>query len=162
MLSENFSALATERINPATKNIDTLPPEGIVSLIHDADRTVADAVTPALPAAANIAASAAASFASGARLIYLGAGTSGRLGVLDAVECRPTFGVPDGVVIGLLAGGIEAMFRAVEGAEDSLTLAAKDLAALGLTENDTVVGIAASGRTPYVLGGLRYAREFLE
>lgn len=76
MLSENFSALATERINPATKNIDTLPPEGIVSLIHDADRTVADAVTPALPAAANIAASAAASFASGARLIYLGAAPS--------------------------------------------------------------------------------------
>ena len=159
MPHENFSALATERINPATKNIDTLPPEGIVSLIHDADQTVADAVKPALPAAANIAASAAASFASGARLIYLGAGTSGRLGVLDAVECRPTFGVPDGVVIGLLAGGIEAMFRAVEGAEDSPTLAAKDLAALGLTENDTVVGIAASGRTPYVLGGLRYARD---
>ena len=158
MSTENFSALETERVNPATRNIDALPPDGIVSLIHDADRSVADAVSAALPAVAGIAASAAASFAAGGRLIYLGAGTSGRLGVLDAVECRPTFGVPDGVVVGLLAGGTEAMFRAVEGAEDSPDLAARDLAALRLTENDTVVGIAASGRTPYVVGGLRYAR----
>ncbi len=158
MPHENFSALETERVNPDTKNIDTLPPQGIVSLIHAADRTVADAVNAALPAVAAIAASAADSFAADGRLIYLGAGTSGRLGVLDAVECRPTFGAPDGMVIGLLAGGINAMFRAVEGAEDSLTLAAEDLAALRLTKDDTVVGIAASGRTPYVVGGLQYAR----
>jgi len=159
MPSENFSSLETERVNPSTRNIDTLPADRIVSLIHSADRSVADAVTAALPAAAKIAESAAASFAAGGRLIYLGAGTSGRLGVLDAVECRPTFGVPDGVVIGLLAGGLEAMFRAVEGAEDSLSLAAAELADLSLTPDDTVVGIAASGRTPYVLGGLRYARD---
>ncbi|MCR4904749.1 MAG: N-acetylmuramic acid 6-phosphate etherase [Clostridiales bacterium] len=158
MPNENFSALETERVNPDTKNIDTLPPEGIVSLIHAADGSVADAVTAALPAVAAIAASAAESFAAGGRLIYLGAGTSGRLGVLDAVECRPTFGAPDGMVIGLLAGGLNAMFRAVEGAEDSLTLAAEDLDALQLTKNDTVVGIAASGRTPYVVGGLNHAR----
>ena len=146
MPSENFSSLETERVNPSTRNIDTLPADRIVSLIHSADRSVADAVTAALPAAAKIAESAAASFAAGGRLIY-------------AVECRPTFGVPDGVVIGLLAGGLEAMFRAVEGAEDSLTLAAAELADLSLTPDDTVVGIAASGRTPYVLGGLRYARD---
>lgn len=158
-MNENFGALTTERVNPATTAIDTLPPEEIVRLLNAGDRTVGDAVASALPAIAKIAASAAASIEAGGRLIYFGAGTSGRLGVLDAVECRPTFGVTDEVVIGLIAGGESAMFRAAEGAEDSPTLAEEDLKAVGLSPRDTVVGIAASGRTPYVLGGMRYARS---
>lgn len=155
----NLSKLTTEGRNPASENIDTLPARDIVGIISENDRTVADAVASQLDAIAKIASAAAHSIESGGRLIYMGAGTSGRLGVLDAAECRPTYGVPDGVVIGLIAGGKEAMFHAVEGAEDSLTLGADDLRALNAGEKDTVVGIASSGRTPYVIGGLTYARE---
>ena len=160
---EHLSSLPTETRNAKTENLDLMPASGIVRLMNDEDRTVADAVRAALPAVAKIAEAAAASFAKGGRLIYMGAGTSGRLGVLDAAECRPTFGVPvgapDGWVIGLIAGGERAMFEAVEGAEDSAELGERDLRALRLTDRDTVVGIAASGRTPYVAGGLTYARS---
>ena len=160
---EKFSALPTETVNPRTADIDLLPAADIVRLMNEEDRHVPEAVEAALPAVAGIAEAAAASFARGGRLIHMGAGTSGRLGVLDAAECRPTFGVsvgpPDGTVIGLIAGGERAMFNAVEGAEDSPELGEADLKELNLDSRDTVVGIAASGRTPYVIGGLTYARS---
>ena len=160
---EKLSALSTETVNPRTGDIDLLPALDIVRLMNEEDRRVPEAVGAALAAVAGIAEAAAASFARGGRLIYMGAGTSGRLGVLDAAECRPTFGVPvgppDGMVIGLIAGGERAMFNAVEGAEDSPELGEADLKNLGLTDRDTVVGVAASGRTPYVMGGLAYARS---
>ncbi len=159
---DKLSSLPTETRNPKSEHIDLLSPSEIVRLMNGEDRAVAPAVEAALPAVARIAEAAARSFAAGGRLIYMGAGTSGRLGVLDAAECRPTFGVPvgapDGTVIGLIAGGERAMFEAVEGAEDSPALGESDLRRLNLTDRDTVVGIAASGRTPYVVGGLQYAR----
>lgn len=155
----NLSGLSTEQRNPATLDIDNHTAEEIVRILNDGDRTVADAVTPVLPFIGRAAEAAAKSISNGGRLIYMGAGTSGRLGVLDAVECRPTFGVPDGVVVGIIAGGMDAMFRAVEGAEDSLTLGEEDLRKISVTANDTVVGIASSGRTPYVIGALKFARS---
>lgn len=154
----NLSELSTERRNPLATELDTLSAEEIVTIINNEDQTVARAVSVALPDIARAAESAADSISCGGRLIYIGAGTSGRLGVLDAVECRPTYGVPDGVVVGIIAGGEEAMFRAVEGAEDSPALGRDDLIKIGVSAKDTVVGIAASGRTPYVIGALEYAR----
>lgn len=123
------------------------------------DRKVPEALEKVLPASAQAVDRAAAALKAGGRLIYLGAGTSGRLGVLDASECPPTFGVPHGMVIGLIAGGPGALLKAVEGAEDDATLGEADLLALNLTAADIVVGLAASGRTPYVIGALRYARQ---
>ena len=155
----NLSGLSTEQRNPATMNIDDHSAAEIVKIINDGDRTVADAVSAALPFIARAAEAAAESISKGGRLIYMGAGTSGRLGVLDAVECRPTYGIPDGVVVGIIAGGMNAMFRAVEGAEDSLTLGEEDLREIQATADDTVVGIASSGRTPYVIGALKYAKS---
>ena len=119
----------------------------------------AEAIDKVLPQIAQAVDKAAASFKAGGRLIYLGAGTSGRLGVLDASECPPTFGVPHTMVIGLIAGGPGAMLKAVEGAEDNEALGVEDLKNLNLTAKDTVVGLAASGRTPYVIGALRYATQ---
>ncbi len=155
----NLSGLSTEQRNPATMNIDDHSAAEIVKIINDGDRTVAEAVSAALPFIAQAAEAAAESISKGGRLIYMGAGTSGRLGVLDAVECRPTYGIPDGVVVGIIAGGMNAMFRAVEGAEDSLTLGEEDLRNIGATADDTVVGIASSGRTPYVIGALKFAKS---
>ena len=155
----NLSGLSTEQRNPATMNIDDHSAAEIVKIINDGDRTVAEAVSAALPFIAQAAEAAADSISKGGRLIYMGAGTSGRLGVLDAVECRPTYGIPDGVVVGIIAGGMKAMFRAVEGAEDSLTLGEEDLRNIGATADDTVVGIASSGRTPYVIGALKFAKS---
>ena len=155
----NLSGLSTEQRNPATMNIDDHSAAEIVKIINDGDRTVAEAVSAALPFIAQAAEAAADSISKGGRLIYMGAGTSGRLGVLDAVECRPTYGIPDGVVVGIIAGGMNAMFRAVEGAEDSLTLGEEDLREIQVTEKDTVVGIASSGRTPYVIGALKFAKS---
>ena len=155
----NLSGLSTEQRNPATMNIDDHSAAEIVKIINDGDRTVAEAVSAALPFIAQAAEAAADSISKGGRLIYMGAGTSGRLGVLDAVECRPTYGIPDGVVVGIIAGGMNAMFRAVEGAEDSLTLGEEDLRNIGATADDTVVGIASSGRTPYVIGALKFAKS---
>ncbi len=155
----NLSGLSTEQRNPATMNIDDHSAAEIVKIINDGDRTVAEAVSAALPFIARAAEAAAESISKGGRLIYMGAGTSGRLGVLDAVECRPTYGIPDGVVVGIIAGGMNAMFRAVEGAEDSLTLGEADLREIQVTEKDTVVGIASSGRTPYVIGALKFAKS---
>ncbi len=162
-MSENnfslLSGLATEKRNAASENIDEFSTIDVVRLINDEDKKVADAITPILPNIAKAVDIIAAGIASGGRLIYCGAGTSGRLGVLDAAECPPTFGVSQGLVTGIIAGGRAAMFEAQEGAEDSPELGATDLKKLSLTEKDIVVGIAASGRTPYVIGALSYARS---
>lgn len=155
----NLSGLTTEQRNPATLDIDNHTAAEIVTILNNGDKTVAEAVAKALPGIGRAAEAAAKSIGTGGRLIYMGAGTSGRLGVLDAVECRPTYGIPDGVVVGIIAGGMDAMFRAVEGAEDSLTLGEADLRKIGVTANDTVVGIASSGRTPYVIGALKFAKS---
>lgn len=153
----SLGALVSETRNPSSMNLDTLSTLEMMTLFNQQDRLVPEAIGRELPAIAAAADLAAAALAAGGRLIYIGAGTSGRLGVLDAAECPPTFGVPHGLVVGLIAGGPGALLKAVEGAEDSLTLAAEDLRAIGLGAADMVVGLAASGRTPYVIGGLRYA-----
>ncbi len=138
-------------------DIDLLPALDIVRKMNQQDALVPLAIERVLPEIANAVDKIAEAFQSGGRLIYMGAGTSGRLGVLDASECPPTFGVSDKMVIGLIAGGPEAILKAKEGAEDSLELGKADLQAINFTDQDVVVGIAASGRTPYVIGALNYA-----
>lgn len=150
--------LKTELANPASANIDQMTTLDAVSLINREDAKVAAAVREALPQIAAAVDIIAAALAKGGRLIYLGAGTSGRLGVLDAVECVPTFSVAPDLLQGLIAGGADALTNSIEGAEDMLDGAREDLAARGLTSADVVCGIAASGRTPYVIGGLKYAK----
>ncbi|AML57374.1 N-acetylmuramic acid 6-phosphate etherase [Serratia rubidaea] len=139
--------------------LDEMSTLEMVTCFNREDRKVPQAIAAVLPEIAQAVDLAASALRAGGRLIYLGAGTSGRLGVLDASECPPTFGVPHGVVVGLIAGGPEAMFKAVEGAEDDAALGERDLQDLALTPVDMVVGLAASGRTPYVIGALRYARQ---
>ncbi len=151
--------LATEKQNSRTLNLDQLSTGEILLIMNEEDRRVPEAITPALGKIEQIVSGIIESFNKGGRLIYTGAGTSGRLGVLDAVECVPTFGVSSEQVIGLIAGGEKAFVTAVEGAEDSETLGREDLKQLSLTEKDYVIGIAASGRTPYVIGALDYAKE---
>ncbi|MFU2318698.1 N-acetylmuramic acid 6-phosphate etherase [Rahnella sp. PCH160] len=155
----NLGTLVSETRNPETMNLDEMSTLELVTCFNHQDHKVPVAIQKVLPDIARAVDKAAASFKAGGRLIYLGAGTSGRLGVLDASECPPTFGVPHGMVVGLIAGGPGAMLKAVEGAEDSETLGVEDLKNLNLTDKDTVVGLAASGRTPYVIGALRYATE---
>lgn len=152
-------ALTTEGRNPNTMNIDTASAEEIVRLINNEDKTVAYAVEKALPQIAKAVEAASKALSEGGKLIYIGAGTSGRLGILDASECRPTYGVDDNTVVGLMAGGREAMFAAKEGAEDSLTLCEEELKEIGFSAKDVLVGVAASGRTPYCIGGLNYAKS---
>lgn len=154
----NLGALVSETRNPDTTHLDEMSTLEMVTCFNNEDAKVPLAIKAVLPEIAQAVDLAAASFRANGRLIYLGAGTSGRLGVLDASECPPTFGVPHGMVIGLIAGGPGALLKAVEGAEDSAELGEEDLKALNLTADDTVVGLAASGRTPYVIGALRYAR----
>lgn len=149
----------TESRNPSTLNLDELGIDELLATMNAEDARVPVAVAAALPAIGRAVRAAAAALRAGGRLIYFGAGTSGRLGVLDAAECPPTFSASPDQVIGLLAGGNQAMFRAAEGAEDSAELGVADLTGIGLTAGDVVVGIAASGRTPYVIGGLDHARE---
>jgi N-acetylmuramic acid 6-phosphate etherase len=151
--------LATESVNPWTREIDLLDARQIVGLLHAEDRTVADAVAPELDHIADLAERVAGAFRQGGRLIYVGAGTSGRLGVVDASECPPTYGTDPDMVLGVIAGGQGAMFRSVEGAEDRPDLGAKAMDELGLQQNDAVIGISASGRTPFVIGALRHADE---
>lgn len=151
--------LLTEARNPQTMELDSMTPLEIVTAMNREDARVPESIRPQLPNIAQCVAWATEAIRSGGRLIYMGAGTSGRLGVLDAVECPPTFGVSPNVVVGLIAGGERAFVKAVEGAEDSRELGKADLEAIGLTPKDLVVGIAASGRTPYVLGGLAYANS---
>lgn len=151
--------LLTEARNPQTMELDSMTPLEIVTAMNREDARVPESIRPQLPNIAQCVAWATEAIRSGGRLIYMGAGTSGRLGVLDAVECPPTFGVSPDVVVGLIAGGERAFIKAVEGAEDSRELGKADLETIGLTHRDLVVGIAASGRTPYVLGGLAYANS---
>ena len=150
-------ALTTEAINPALADIDALDTETRLRLMNAEDATVAAAVGLEIPSIARAVQRAAASLRAGGRLLYVGAGTSGRLGVLDAAECPPTFGVAATVVQGLIAGGEGAMFRAVEGAEDDPDLGAAAIIEADVSEKDTVVGISASGQAPFVLGALRQA-----
>ncbi len=158
-MSAPLGHLTTEAVNPASARIDELDAAGIVAVMNAEDAGVAAAVARESEAIARAIEIVADRFRSGGRLVYIGAGTSGRLGVLDASECPPTFGTPPEMVVGLIAGGMQALTRAIEGAEDSRELAAADLAAIGLSSRDVLVGIATSGRTPYVLGGLAHARE---
>ncbi|KFX19272.1 N-acetylmuramic acid 6-phosphate etherase [Pectobacterium betavasculorum] len=155
----NLGKLVSETRNPATMTLDQFSTLEMMRVFNQEDRKVPEAIAQVLPAIAEAVDLATVSLQEGGRLIYLGAGTSGRLGVLDASECPPTFGVPHGLVIGLIAGGPGALLKAVEGAEDDPALGAADLEALSLTAVDMVIGLAASGRTPYVIGALRYARD---
>lgn len=157
MMKYSLQERVTERRNPASTALDQKPAPEILRIINREDTKVAVAVRAALPQIAEAVEFAAAALRQGKRLIYLGAGTSGRLGVLDAAECLPTFGSHQ--VVGVLAGGNQAMFHSVEGAEDRPELAVRDLQRLKLTKGDVLVGIAASGRTPYTMGGLRHARR---
>ena len=151
--------LATEAVDPASADLDRLPPLELVRLMNAADAGVAAAVGRQLPQVAAAVGAIAARLAAGGRLIYLGAGTSGRLGVLDAAECPPTFNTPPGQVVGCIAGGPAALTTSVEAVEDDPEAGRAAAAGLGLGAADALVGIAASGRTPFVLGALAYARE---
>lgn len=155
----DLTKLVTETRNPNTMELDQMTPLELVSVMNQEDLNVVTGVKEVLPQVAQAIEWAVSSLEAGGRIVYFGAGTSGRLGVLDAVECPPTFGVSPDVVVGLIAGGEKAFVRAVEGAEDSLELCEEELKKIGLNKNDIAIGIAASGRTPYVIGGLRYARS---
>ena len=157
--SRALENLITEAAAPEMADIDALDTQARLRLINREDAKVAAAIGQEIPQIARAVHRAAHSFRAGGRLIYVGAGTSGRLGVLDAVECPPTFGVPPEWVQGLLAGGRDAMFRAVEGAEDDPALGVAAIIDADVNENDTVVGISASGRAPFVVGALRQARK---
>lgn len=154
-----MKASKTEQRNPHTRDLDKKSSIEIVRAMNREDKRVALAVGRVLPQIAHAVDAIVKAFESGGRLIYVGAGTSGRLAVLDASECPPTFGTPPRMVQALIAGGERAIRRAVEGAEDSAANGSRDLRRIGLKSNDVVVGIAASGTTPYVLGALRFARQ---
>ena len=155
----NLNALETEQPNENSRNIDIMPTEEILHVINEEDKKVAYAVEKAIPAISLLVEEAHRRMREGGRVIYIGAGTSGRLGVLDASECPPTYGVDPSLIQGIIAGGPTALTRSQEGAEDDMELACRDLKRAGLTAADTVVGLAASGRTPYVIGGLDYAES---
>lgn len=155
----SLDSLLTEARNPLSMELDSLSPLEIVNLINAEDENCARAVRAESESIAQAIGVIANRLSRGGRLIYVGAGTSGRLGVLDAVECPPTFNTEPGMVVGLIAGGPEGLIRSVEGAEDSRAMGRDDLQQLSLVNLDVVVGIAASGRTPYVLGALEYARD---
>jgi N-acetylmuramic acid 6-phosphate etherase len=149
----------TEERNAASKNLDRMSSVEIIRLMNREDRKVAPAVGRVAPAIARAVDEIVARMTVGGRLLYVGAGSSGRIGVLDASECPPTFGVSPKLVRAVIAGGTKAITRSVEGAEDSAETGARDLRKIGLSENDSVVGIAASGTTPYVLGAIAYAQR---
>lgn len=155
----DLSRLQTEGRNIASENIDTLSTLDMLTIINQEDQKVALAVERILPQIAQVVDAIALAFSQGGRLIYCGAGTSGRLGILDASECPPTYGTPHEQVVGLIAGGHTAILRAVENAEDNVELGEQDLKDHHLCERDVLVGIAASGRTPYVIGAMKYARS---
>ncbi|MFB8238697.1 N-acetylmuramic acid 6-phosphate etherase [Kitasatospora purpeofusca] len=156
---ENTDRPVTETARAEWAGIDRLDTPELLRLLNAEDRTVAGAVARELPRIAVVVDAVVARMARGGRLVYAGAGTAGRLGVLDASECPPTFGTDPGRVVGLIAGGPAALVRAVEGAEDRPELASADLAALALTPEDTVIGVSASGRTPYTVAAVRDARR---
>ncbi len=156
---QSLRHLHTEQSDPQYANLDISGTTDILIMMNEADRAVPVAVAQVLPSVAQAVEVIVGALKQGGRLIYIGAGSSGRLGVLDAAECPPTFSTPPEQVQGLIAGGPESMFRAVEDAEDNFASAQADLQAIQLTERDVVVGITASGRTPYVMGGLTYAGQ---
>lgn len=158
-LSIDLKKLTTETRNPNTKNLDQMTSLEIITEMNKEDQKVSEAVKKELPQISKAVDWAVEALSSGGRIIYMGAGTSGRLGVLDAVECPPTFGVSPDLVVGLIAGGDKAFVKAVEGAEDDPELAKAELKNIGLNKVDFVIGLAASGRTPYVLGAFDYANE---
>jgi N-acetylmuramic acid 6-phosphate etherase len=158
-LRAELETLTTEAFRPELAEIDQLPTVEIARLMNGEDATVPAAVAARLPLIAAAIDDIAERMARGGRLIYAGAGTAGRLGVLDASECPPTFNTDPSQVVGLIAGGPRAMVTSIEGAEDSMELAAQDLADLALTPDDTVVGVSASGRTPYAIGAVEHARK---
>jgi len=151
--------LLTEQVNPASENIDALPTQQVLEIMNAEDHKVADAVALVIPDIVRAVDAIVEAFRAGGRLFYIGAGTSGRLGVLDASECQPTFNVDAGLVQGIMAGGEAALSRATETTEDDPAIGAHDLRARGFTAQDVLVGIAASGRTPYVLGAIAEARR---
>lgn len=155
----DLSKMTTETRNPNTMNLDEMSSLEIITVMNEEDANVPKAIKNVLPKIAQAVDWVKEAFLSGGRLIYMGAGTSGRLGVLDASECPPTFGVSPDMVVGIIAGGDTALRNAAEGAEDDYAQGQEDLMDIGLKENDVVVGIAASGRTPYVIGGLDYAKS---
>jgi len=157
-LIDELKTITTEGQNPDTLDIDLLDAIGVLEKINNEDQKVASIVKLILPEIAKAVDKIVDAFAKGGRLIYIGAGTSGRLGVLDAVECPPTFSVSDKQVLGIIAGGDKAIKKAVEGAEDNEALAVEDLKAVKLVAKDVLVGIAASGRTPYVLSAMHYGK----
>jgi N-acetylmuramic acid 6-phosphate etherase len=156
---DELQSLVTEQRNPRTRDIDLADTESILRLINDEDRTVAEIVGTQIPAIARAVGCVERSLRQGGRLVYIGAGTSGRLGVLDAAECPPTFGTDPSQVVGVLAGGLETLVRAREGVEDRDTAAVEDLQRINLAARDTLVAITASRRTPYAVAGLRYGRS---
>ncbi|MBD2815692.1 N-acetylmuramic acid 6-phosphate etherase [Xenorhabdus sp. Flor] len=155
----DLNNLVTESRNPASTHIDELSTLNMLRVINDEDKKVAVAVEQTLPQVALVVDKVAEAFHQGGRLIYSGAGTSGRLGILDASECPPTYGTKPEQVVGLIAGGYQAILKAVENAEDNRQLGADDLKVLHFNEKDVLVGIAASGQTPYVLGAMEYAKS---
>ena len=158
-LLQTLSTLITEQRNPNSMNVDSLSALEIVQLMNDEDKQVPLAIEKCLPQIAQAVECIVAAFQQGGRLVYIGAGTSGRLGVLDASECPPTFGVSPEMVKGIIAGGERALRHPIEGAEDSKAQAVVDLQTIQLSSKDVLVGIAASGRTPYVIGALEYAKS---
>ncbi|MCY7778739.1 N-acetylmuramic acid 6-phosphate etherase [Bacillus haynesii] len=159
MENSYLGSLTTERRNERSKRIHQAETIDMLKIMNDEDKTVAEGVQQVLPDVKTAVDYAVGSLKKGGRIIYIGAGTSGRLGVLDAAECPPTFSISPESVIGIMAGGEKALHQAVEGAEDHEAFGRRDLEAVNLSNNDTVIGIAASGRTPYVLGALKYAKE---
>ena len=158
-LLQTLSTLITEQRNPNSMHVDSLSALEIVQLMNDEDKQVPLAIEKCLPQIAQAVECIVAAFQQDGRLVYIGAGTSGRLGVLDASECPPTFGVSPEMVKGIIAGGERALRHPIEGAEDSKAQAVIDLQAIQFSSKDVLVGIAASGRTPYVLGALEYAKR---
>ena len=155
----DLSKIKTEQRNDNTKDIDLLSTIEVLTKINNEDKKVALAVEKELNNIVKVVDAVVEVFNQNGRLIYMGAGTSGRVGIIDAVECRPTFGVPHEMVQCLMAGGENAFVKAVEGAEDNRILAIEDLKKINLTDKDIVIGIAASGRTPYVVSGCEYAKS---
>ena len=156
---DDISKLMTEQVNDRSKDIETQSISEILRYMNDENRKITDAIEQCIPEIEKVTAGVVQAFEKGGRLIYLGAGTSGRLGVLDASECPPTFGVSPEMVVGIIAGGDYALRNAIEGAEDDKTLAKRQLRDLDLVKEDVVIGISASGRTPYVAAGLAYANK---
>ncbi|MDU2245386.1 MAG: N-acetylmuramic acid 6-phosphate etherase, partial [Haemophilus parainfluenzae] len=158
-LLQTLSTLITEQRNPNSMHVDSLSALEIVQLMNEEDKQVPLAIEKCLPQIAQAVERIVAVFQQGGRLVYIGAGTSGRLGVLDASECPPTFGVSPEMVKGIIAGGERALRHPIEGAEDSKAQAVVDLQTIQFSSKDVLVGIAASGRTPYVIGALEYAKS---